>query len=290
MYKRVIVLFFAILLGLNNVVFSQSKEWVEYLELRDSATILYRAYKYDEAKIFYGKMLSIKKKFSHELDLYWYVCCLTYARDTVEVEPYLLELVQSNWFEYKYIKYLYDELHTQDYWYNIDSIAKINDNNKNYIMIDSLAKMAKRDREVRTGTISANSMFYVDSINLAKLKELIALYGFPTWKLVGWEGVIYAWLIAQHAPLEFQEWFLEYYKQAVEENNAEIKYNAYLTDRIRLKNGIPQLYGTQGINYQLRAIDNIDNLNDRRESVFMPPLDISKIVITDTFPIINESR
>ena len=301
--KRFIVLFFAVILNLNSTVFSQSKEWVEYLKLQDSAIHLYNSKKYNEAKIFYGKMWSIKNKFYYKYDLYWYVCCMAYTRDTIEIEPYLLELVQENGFEYKYISEsgVYELLHTQPYWNKIDSIAKINDNNKNYTFIDSLAVMAKADQDIRLVRESArkdttvtkqeiDSILYlmldIDAINVAKLKELIALYGFPTWRLVGWEGAENAWLIAQHSPIDFREYYLEQYEQAVEDNNASIKRYAFLIDRVRLLRGMPQLYGTQWVVAwsKLQFVEDIEHLNDRRETVLLTPLDLSKITVSDSFP------
>ena len=304
--KNIIVCVFSVLFGLNNTVFSQSKEWVEYLALQDSAVCLYDVEKYDEAKVVYSKMLSIKNKFYYKYDLYRYVHCMAYTRDTVKIEPYLLKLVQENGFEYKYkSEQLYELLHTQSYWNKIDSIAKINDKNKNYIFIDSLAKMKKADQDirlVRTTTKKDTTLtkqekdsiaFLVletDAMNITKLKELIALYGFPTWQLVGWDGSHDAWIIAQHAPHEFRKWYCEEYKQAVDEDNASIKYYAFLIDRIRLWEGIPQLYGTQWRGTALQPIEDIKHLNDRRETVLLTPVDLSKIIISDIIlsPIINK--
>jgi hypothetical protein len=286
--KKIIVLLSAYLFVCNNILFGQSREWIEYLELRNTADSLYRLKKYDEAKVFFDRMLLSKKKFCYEYDLYRYVYCLAYTRDTVVIEPYLLEFVQAKWFEYRYINNLYGLLCTQPYWSKIDSIAKINENNKNYSMMVSLTMMAAKDQDVRTIDTLSYLMFSVDSINVAKLKELIVLYGFPTWELVGLEGARNAWLIAQHAPHEFRKWYFEYYKRAVEENNADIKYCAYLIDRIRLWEKMPQLYGTQGSRDHLQPVEDVERLNDRRETVLLSPLDISKIKISDVFPIINE--
>jgi len=280
------VLIFVFLFVSNSVLFCQSKEWIEYLALRDVADSLYKAKKYDEAKLFFDKMVLLKKKFCYEYDLCRYIYCLVYVRDTVEVEPYLLELVQTNWFEHRYITdFLYESLHTQPYWHKIDSIAKIN-GNKNYTMMDSLAKMAKMDTEVRTIDSLRYLMFSVDLMNMKKLKDLIALYGFPTWRLVGRTGAGDAWQIVQHAPsLEFQEWYLEQYEQAVKEDNAFIRYGAFLLDRVRLGKKIPQLYGTQWYTEDFfQPIEDVEHLNDRRETVLLRPVDISKMNIADEFP------
>ena len=303
----VVILICVVFLGLNNLLFSQSKEWVKYLELHDKADSLYRAKNYDEAKTIYAEMLSLRKNFCMGYDLYRYVYCLAYVRDTVELEDYLLEFVQTNWFEQMFIySSLFKSLHTQPYWHIIDSIAKIN-GNKSYVMIDSLAKMADIDRKVRRErgyirsdttltkqerdsllNLSTNLMLFVDSINVEKLKILIDLYGFPTWKLVGKGGVTNAWLIAQHARSEFQEWYFERYEQAVKEDNADITHYATMMDRIRTRKKTPQLYGTQGYTGgSFQPIEDIEHLNDRRETVLLRPIDISKIIISD-YPTLIE--
>jgi len=297
--KYVVVVFFVFLFGVDNMLFCQSKEWVEYLNLQKKADSLYLVENYHEAKVIFSDMLLLQNNKLIGYDLQRYVYCFINVGDTIGVEPYLFELVQKKWFDYKIINEpFFQILHSQSYWYKIDSVAKRNDN-KNYEMVDSLAKMGELDQKVRRVReairkdtiltqyekdsvlrIPINSMFFVDSINVEKLKHLIALYGFPTWELVGKVGAKNAWLIAQHARPEFQEWYLEQYEQAVKEDNADIRYYAYLIDRVRSRKRIPQLYGTQWYsNGGFHPIEDVEHLNDRRENVLLDPLDISQMTI-----------
>ena len=87
----------------------------------------------------------------------------------------------------------------------------------------------------------------VDKQNTAKIKKIIARYGWPGENLVGKKGSRSAWLIVQHAThnLKFQKRCLKLLKVAVEKGEADKKYLAYLTDRTLVQENKKQIYGTQ---------------------------------------------
>lgn len=64
---------------------------------------------------------------------------------------------------------------------------------------------------------------------------------------MGDQGADDAWLLIQHADRdpEFQQQALELLKAAVEADDALARHLAYLTDRVLVAHGRPQLYGTQ---------------------------------------------
>lgn len=81
--------------------------------------------------------------------------------------------------------------------------------------------------------------------NTLWLKEVIQKYGWPSSKIVGKVGEQYAWLITQHSDdLKFQEKCLILLKRlpSTIERKGHI---AYLIDRILVKKGSKQIYGTQ---------------------------------------------
>lgn len=86
-----------------------------------------------------------------------------------------------------------------------------------------------------------------DAARVERLQEIIAVYGWPTYDLVGRRGEDAAWLIAQHADLQpaFQERALGLLRRAVEDGQASPGNLAYLEDRVAVANGQPQTYGTQ---------------------------------------------
>ena len=92
-----------------------------------------------------------------------------------------------------------------------------------------------------------DAMLAVDGANLPWLKDVIAGHGWPGESLVGTNGAHATWLLAQHADtdLVFQRQCLDLLAAAVEAGEATVIELAYLTDRVLLHEGQPQVYGTQ---------------------------------------------
>src|ERR1700733_16336618 len=86
-----------------------------------------------------------------------------------------------------------------------------------------------------------------DGENLPWLKGVIAAHGWPGASLVGTDGAHAAWLLAQHADAEpaFQRQCLDLLTAAVDAGEATRRELAYLTDRVLLAEGKPQVFGTQ---------------------------------------------
>jgi Family of unknown function (DUF6624) len=130
----------------------------------------------------------------------------------------------------------------------------------NHALVNELARMAAVDQELRelppgdehefSRPLSVEERMrwaQVDVGNTDRLKEIIEEHGWPGKSLVGEEGALNAWLIAQHADrqLDFQRHALSLLAEAVEHGEANARELAYLTDRVRMNEGRPQLYGTQ---------------------------------------------
>jgi hypothetical protein len=86
----------------------------------------------------------------------------------------------------------------------------------------------------------------VDRDNTTWLREVVARHGWPTRSLVGDDGEEAVWLLVQHADLDrdFQRRCLELLRAAAPGEVAP-DHVAYLTDRLAVAAGEPQLYGTQ---------------------------------------------
>ncbi len=85
----------------------------------------------------------------------------------------------------------------------------------------------------------------VDAEVLAEVEALVAEHGWLGKSRVGQQGAQTAFLVIQHAPLEVQERYLPTLAQAVAEGESEPWHLAFLTDRVRMRRGEPQVYGTQ---------------------------------------------
>jgi len=153
---------------------------------------------------------------------------------------------------------------------------------------DELAAMRDEDLRVRQELIDSGElangyaprMEAVHRANAARLREVIAQHGWPDTELVGEEGTLAAWLIAQHAIGEpdFQRRVLALVQAKVREGRVPAQQAAYLFDRIAMYEGRPQCYGTQSMpcpdgEYRRVPIEDPERLNHRRAAIGLPPVD-----------------
>lgn len=112
----------------------------------------------------------------------------------------------------------------------------------NQALHDELLAMLESDQEERMGEGALN-----DTDRTERLKEIVAEHGWPTISLVGEDGEDAAWAIAQHSDHdpEFQARALDLIREAVAQGEASPGNLAYLTDRVAVAAGEPQVYGTQ---------------------------------------------
>jgi len=116
--------------------------------------------------------------------------------------------------------------------------------------------------------------------NATELNNIVEIIGYPTIDKVGQEASEAAWLVIQHSieKPEFMRKCLKLLETAVEENKAESKNLAYLTDRILVFEGKPQLYGTQFDwdekgDLSPNPFDSLVKVNKRRKSIGLNTLE-----------------
>jgi hypothetical protein len=116
-----------------------------------------------------------------------------------------------------------------------------------------------------------------DSLNLIKVNDIIIRYGWPGENIIGWAGNSTLWAVIQHSTLENQEKYLPIMREAVRNGKARPAQLALLEDRILVRRGKEQIYGSQaqtdslGI-YKLCPIKDEGDVNKRRFSVGLGPL------------------
>jgi len=144
----------------------------------------------------------------------------------------------------------------------------------NKVLKNKILSLVKKDQRMRQSNKWDQK---IDRANTKELKKLIKKYGWPDIELVGKEASKGAWLIAQHADhdVKFQEYCLNLMKKKLKDNKIEQQYFAYLTDRVLVNQGKPQLYGTQ---FYLkknklipRPIKDETGLNKRRRKFKLEP-------------------
>jgi hypothetical protein len=124
------------------------------------------------------------------------------------------------------------------------------------------------------------TILHYDSINTKIVSSIIDSYGWLGKDEIGHLGNSTLFLVIQHADLTTQKKYLHVLKDAVKKGNAEPFHLAYLEDRIRLKLGQKQIYGTQATYDSIKGdiiiapIEDSINVDKRREQIGLPPLEV----------------
>ncbi len=84
-----------------------------------------------------------------------------------------------------------------------------------------------------------------DSINLIKVSKILDSQGWPSKKKIGTRGTSTLFLVIQHADLKTQVKYLGMITKAVKSNNLPKRQYAMFFDRLTLRQGKRQVYGTQ---------------------------------------------
>ena len=150
----------------------------------------------------------------------------------------------------------------------------------------ALLDMEAQDQSVRnelTAAGSLNEKYHprleeVHRANASRLRQIIAVFGWPGISLVGEKGAKAAWRIALHAISEppFMRQCRDLVDRASEAGDAPRWQFAIIDDRIRVYEGRPQRYGTQlrvGANgLEPYPIESEGRVNSMRQQAGLPPL------------------
>lgn len=142
-----------------------------------------------------------------------------------------------------------------------------------------LTGILERDQKTRTSGDSSQYMQYIDSCNLVYVENLIKLVGWPGKSLVGGKGNNTVFLVIQHADLDVQEKYLPLLLQSVNEGESRECDLAYLIDRVYMRQGKKQVYGSQVVPHKVSGamefypIEDEANLNSRREKAGLQPIE-----------------
>ena len=158
----------------------------------------------------------------------------------------------------------------------------------NAALRDELRAMDRYDQEVRTELARDGSLFdgyhprmaAVHDANAARLKAITDEHGWPTESLVGEDGARAAHRIAQHSinhPALMREWrgMLD---EASSRGAVPRAHFAYIDDRIRVFEGLPQRFGTQwrggpdGL--EPSPLEDPERVEEWRAELGLPPLSV----------------
>ena len=155
----------------------------------------------------------------------------------------------------------------------------------------TLLAMKERDQQIRQALVEKQQsgaqltfedvarIDSVDQIHTARMKTLVDAHGWPGTDLVGPEGANAAFLLVQHADhdLAFQKRCLTLLREAFANEQAPGRQVALLTDRVRVAEGQPQLYGTQAQlqngEIVFQPIEDSLQVNARRAEMGLMPIE-----------------
>jgi hypothetical protein len=158
-----------------------------------------------------------------------------------------------------------------------------------------LLQLREADQAARAGfaeAVSRNDAAYGQRLQESdlkretRLKAIVAAEGWPTVALVGQDGTETAWLLLQHATdTEWQASMLPILERAAEAGDVRRSDLALLTDRVLLKSGRAQRYGSSfsvtGGKLVADPIEDEHSVDARRAAVGLPPMaDYAKMLAT----------
>jgi hypothetical protein len=153
-----------------------------------------------------------------------------------------------------------------------------------------LLKRLEKDQAIRNEMIAKGAfqpgsslfkrMIALDAKNTARMKDIVRQFGWPGPELVGEDGTEAAFLLVQHADHDFQKEMLPLVRDAYIAKKLSGQDYALLLDRVLVRDGKPQIYGTQakgvdkwnGNEPVFDPIEDEANVDRRRAEVGLPPM------------------
>jgi hypothetical protein len=147
-------------------------------------------------------------------------------------------------------------------------------------LLPILDSVLKRDQKYRKGNNPdtllrySKEIRYIDSINLVIVEPIIKRYGILGFNDIGSIGYFALVKPIQHADLTTQERYLPTFREAIEKRKILPETYAMLEDRVAIRNGRMQIYGTQVMTLtngkaELLPTIDIDNVDYRRKTIRM---------------------
>ncbi len=269
-----------------------------FKELVQKGNKLYDEGKYLESAMEYDKVFELEKGNSNQY--YNAACSWALSGDTIQSIKYLNMSADNGWRNLKHIKKDKDlkSLRTIQGWNKI--LEKVQANLDEYekdfdkplkkqleeiYVRDQMLRQLYKDAEVKFGKESDEMKYFwklmseQDSLNEIEVINIIDKRGWVGKSLVGGQANMTLWLVIQHAPLKTQEKYLPLMKASVLKGESSGRHLALLEDRIQMRNGKPQTYGSQ-ITTDKKTGEKIvyeiwepEYVNQRRKEVGLGPIE-----------------
>ncbi|SIQ06840.1 MULTISPECIES: DUF6624 domain-containing protein [unclassified Chryseobacterium] len=269
----------------------------EYSKLISEAHKLYQTKDYKMSTDLYSKAFKIESE--NPSHLYNGACSSSLAGNTKQAFKWLNLSIDKGWTNLKHLNSDTDleNLHSKKEWGKTiekleEKLALLEANYDKPLQAELLAileedqkyriQMNETQKKFGPESKEMNDLWKItiqkDSINLLKVKKILDEKGWVGKDKVGAQANSALFLVIQHSDLETQKKYLPMMKEAVTKGNASSGSLALLIDRIEIREGRKQIYGSQiGTNphnkalYVLPLIDP-DNVDKRRKEVGLGPI------------------
>lgn len=269
----------------------------EYSKLISEANQLYESKEYKMSADLYDKAFKIESE--NPSHLYNGACSSSLAGNTKQAFKWLNLSIEKGWTNLKHLNSDTDleNLHSKKEWGKTiekleKKIAAIEANYDKPLQAELLAildedqkyrmQMSETQKKFGPNSKEINDLWKItnqkDSINLIKVKKILDEKGWVGKDKVGAQANSALFLVIQHSDLETQKKYLPMMKEAVKKGNASPGSLALLIDRIEIREGRKQIYGSQiGINqsnntYYILPLTDPDNVDKRRTEVGLDPI------------------
>jgi len=293
--KSLITFLFSLIVACN--AFSQDTEYNAFVTTADS---LYRIQNYRESAIEYSKAFKTFGWKGYLVDRYNAACSWALANE-VDSALFQLNIIvkKMNYKDYNDIVTDPDltSLHSDKRWNELLEQIKSNkekaEANLDKTLVATLDSIFNDDQNGRQQLKEVEAIYGVDSkelkahwkmisekdsINLIKVKTILDTRGWLGEDVVGEQGNTTLFLVIQHSDIKTQERYLPMMRQAVKNGKAKGSSLALLEDRVALRQGRMQIYGSQ-INRDIKTqsfyvspLEDPDNVDKRRAEVGLQPL------------------
>ncbi|WP_185147042.1 DUF6624 domain-containing protein [Pseudochryseolinea flava] len=268
-----------------------------YKQLIRQADSLYRAKDYKKSLGVYQQAIKLDAK--NYNDLYNAACAAALAGDKTNALKFLSASIDNGWTNISHMKQDSDlnALHDDKRW-----AALVNELQKKVDAIEArydkplqntLLEVLKSDQDIRQVFMKASKEFgythpkvdslgrvmnAIDSVNLIRVRQILDERGWVGEEIVGPRANQALFLVVQHADLATQEQYLPMMRDAVKKGTAKGDALALLEDRVALRKGDKQIYGSQIYRDQNKNVFYVaplldpDNVDKRRASVGLEPI------------------
>lgn len=281
-----------------NITFGQNLE--KYTELINTAFSLYESKEYLKSGEKYSEAFAALEGKGMMNDRYNAACSWALANRPDSAFIQLFKIAKNaNYKNYGHITTDTDlnTLHNDERWNKVIDIVKANkekaEANFDKPLVAILDSIYQEDQKYRQQISGIEEKYgwesdemkahwkiidEKDSINLIKIKKVLDERGWLGADVIGDQGNSTLFLVIQHSDLVTQEKYLPMMREAVKKGNANSSSLALLEDRVALRKGEKQIYGSQvgrdqetGEFYVLPLVDP-DNVDKRRTEVGLEPI------------------